>query len=198
MINLYCLVNNLTEVVLTTAYGSACEFNLAQVHLLSKFVNIIGYDGTCCKVSVYQSAEHVNSYTLFCFVTGENYSRVDKKYYNSLLKAGYLINDDTLFDPGIYLRWGVRAIVQDSGDLLYCEPSNNNRIVLGDFCSYISLGALRNCHGVYVIDDRITGVDYHFDMNLSLMSHFDISGLSDGSLKSLFLECGKQKRISIV
>jgi len=158
------------------------EFSYDELRLLDRFIHIVGVQEQWIDVAVYIASRIGDTYEVASWVTWEKLrcesrAKVERKMSEGYLYGGKGANGTlNLFNPGIAIRLGVKAIVTDRGNLLYCRAFKNNVIVLGDFCKRVCDFSLRGDSGVtYVFDNRIEWLGDQFYENCSGVINCDVT-----------------------
>lgn len=133
--------------------------------LLSKFLDIIGVD-SCGVLRLYSYNLELQFFDVLCEYSygtdldmveiyrsrGVWVSEDERQHWLSLEVAGLLT------DPSLALRYGIRALVDTDGWLLYLDPCGSPVLRLSDFCKYVCQGAIYwrpEGNTKYIFDDDL-------------------------------------------
>ncbi len=169
--------------------GSDCtvtEFSKDELRVLARFLHIIGYAKDPC-VAVLSLRDRIVTDWL-------SYSYTDMPTIDELeeyKKEGYLFcNEHTFpyYSPALLMRYGFKAIVTDTGRLLYLK-ANGERIVLGEFCASLEKSCVRG-KATLVFDDRVRRVSGRLCRAGEQNIRCDMSAVTDMVLAMSLASCG--------
>jgi len=171
------------------------EFTYSELILLSRFIRVVGVSDFGVQVSAYRFFQLFGNSVYYREYAGySNFQLLTPEMEKFIRSNDYYIvsGRDMLGSSDLIMRYGVRALVTDKGNLISVLPKPDKSIVLGEFCRALCAGSLNggfySGEETYILDDRIVAVDKDFAVYLTPHSSIDLRGIHDMRLRNQVLD----------
>ncbi len=171
----YWLLDEITQgkYAILEETGYAYEFNADELNLLTKWITVIGCMENPYEVAVLGRAAGM----IYNWCSGINTRYLDVPEIKERKSKGYLflgkMDDFPYYNPSILMRYGVKALVTDSGKLMYFNSNKKKLVNLSSFCRYICNYSFRgNDTCTFYIDGTIEAIESRFYIDIGYRPHF--------------------------
>lgn len=150
------------------------EFSALEILLLSQFMHIVGVMRDSINPGVVQYGYIPRSYCWF----------IGKSSTEMIVGDAMVLQEDEFLsgNPDILLRFGIRALVSDTGELLWLHMrGQQGPFRLSQICKVIGISSLAS-DGVFIIDDNIQDIcgvpvessDYDIHLKIGEVTNKDL------------------------